>query len=51
MNMNLQMARALVVLCLLRLVISANASAGVTITDKGHSQYRIVLPAGAIPAE
>src|SRR6266850_7888702 len=51
MNIYLQITRALVASCWLGLVIAANASAGVTITDKGRSQYRIVLPADPIPAE
>ena len=31
--------------------MAASAFAGVTLSDEGRSQYRIVVPAGAIPAE
>jgi hypothetical protein len=36
---------------LIGLAMTASVSADVTLADKGRSQYRIVLPVGAIPAE
>ena len=37
--------------CLFGLALAASAADQVTLADHGKSQYRIVLPAGAIPAE
>ena len=41
----------LLALCVLGLSAALSARAEVTIAEKGQSQYRIVVPAGAIPAE
>ena len=38
-------------LCFITLSLAANASAAVTLANKGKSDYRIVIPSGAIPSE
>jgi len=38
-------------LCCIPFLLPANASAGVTLANKGKSDYRIVIPSAAIPSE